>query len=559
MISRPFYQQGRIPASRFTRNLRCLVAGALAFAIMLSACGSDSTNAAQESDGTLVAVMPDQALQLSFDAGWTSSKDFYDMQLAIHATLIRKPYIETDQAGVYTQDLYSFEGVLAESVEYSDDGRTATFHLREGVISQAGNELTADDVIWSYERKFGSPTSITPYVVAPGLTDPSAQFEKIDDYTVSLTVPSAGMLFTTVATMADISGQIYDSTYLQEHATPDDPWATEWSSDVYDFGFGAYKIESISEGSETVLVANPDYALGEPEIKRIIRRVVPDAGNRVAALQNGDADIDIAPRSADQAELAQSSDFTIPTVPTNFFLMVNPNVQADPFTDSEVRRALAYAIDYEQIIQDIYHGRAVQANFPLQPDAPGFVADGLPEWTYDPEQALSILEDAGYSDGVGFTLTVGTSEPVLQDVAVSIQSSAEAAGFDIEIEALAPTQFAEKTQTGGAEAVLGTGSAITLSPSYELNLWTAPGATTNLSQWENEEFYGILAQASELPDPFSDEAGLLWNQAQQVWLSEDVAMVYVARMFPAVSMRSNVTGWGQRTDGAAEYAVMSIE
>jgi peptide/nickel transport system substrate-binding protein len=543
-----------------TLQRRTFLAGTTVVAggLTLAACSGDGDSGGGSADGQIVVVMPDQSTQNSFDAGFSVSLDFWDMQLALHSTLIRKPYKPSDEDGVVEQDLYSFEGLLAESYEVSADQLVYTFHLRQGVKSSQGNELTADDVIWSYQRKFGSDTSITPYVVAPAITDPDTQFAKVDQYTVTVTVARPGDGFTLLSTMADVTGQIYDTTYLKANASSDDPWATAWSSGRNDFGFGPYTVESTTEGSETVLKANPAYVLGEPAVKRIVRRVVADAGSRVTAMQGGDADIALALRSADQATLAGATGFTVSEIPANNHVMCPLVVTRAPFDDAQVRKAFALAIDYDQVVEQVFQGRAEKMNTFLRTDAPGYSGEGLPDYSYDPDGAKAMLAEAGHADGVAFTLTYSTAEGFTQDLAVSIQSSAKAAGFTIELEPLPSAQFSERTQNHDVQACIATGGAISLSPPYELLLNTTKDAASNISSWENDAFYAAVDNGVNAGDALSPEAGKFWNEAERIWLGDDAATVFVVNTFPTSALGPKLTGWAWRTDTAVDYSVLSF-
>ncbi|MDF2442360.1 MAG: peptide/nickel transport system substrate-binding protein [Subtercola sp.] len=550
--------RGRRPFSRARSSLlAATVVGAL---VALTACSAGSADSSSSNASTIVVVIPDQATQLSYDVGWTASTDFAEMQGLINANLIRKPYAATDDPAIVKQDLYNFEGVLAESYDLSADNTTVTFHLRQGVMSEHGNEFTANDVLWSYERKFGSDTSIVKYVTAPALTDPDKQFTVIDKYTISLTVPSSGSMFTMLSVLADVTGQLYDSTYLKENATPDDPWATKWSTGRTDFMMGAYRVESMVEGSETVLVANPGYALGTPKITKIIRRVVADAGSRVNALQSGDADVALGLRSSDMATLASNTKFIVPDLAANNFYFLSLTTTVAPFDNVAVRQAMAYAIDYDQIISQVFAGRATNDSTFLWSDAPGYDGTDLPRYSYDPAKAESMLAAAGITTPVSFTLTVPTSESTLQDAAVSIQSSAAAAGFSVDIESIPYAQFAEKTQKGEAQANLSPGSAFSLSPSYELSLFTTPGASTNTSQWSNQEFQDTVQAGIDSGDALTPTAGAFWNKAEQIWLGQDVPMIVVAKSKAVSAVNGEkLTGWTWRTDNSIYYSVMTFK
>ncbi|RZL70419.1 MAG: ABC transporter substrate-binding protein, partial [Rhodococcus sp. (in: high G+C Gram-positive bacteria)] len=217
-----------------------LLVGALA----LSACSDGGgSQASASTSGEIVVVTPDQASNVVRDYGYTAGTDNQDVTNNMHAQLIRKPYVEEDGSDALVQDYYNFEPYLADSYEVSPDQLVYTFHLRQGVMSEHGNELDADDVLWSFERKFATPGGGMAGYFKPMLVDPATQLKKIDPYTVSFTVEKAGYGLTLLANLAENIGSIYDSNYLIENSTPEDPYAVAWgAADMMrgNFGYGAY-------------------------------------------------------------------------------------------------------------------------------------------------------------------------------------------------------------------------------------------------------------------------------------------------------------------------------
>jgi peptide/nickel transport system substrate-binding protein len=173
----------------------------LALVLVVASCSSSSNNS--ESSGssadTLTLVTPDTGITWSLDNGFGG----YEQANNLHATLVKKPYVDSPQGkGVQQQDVYKYDPYLADSYTVSDDGLTYTFKLKEAK-SAAGNTLSADDVIWSFERKFATPTSVVPGVMAPSITDPASQVKKVDDRTVSfnLTIRTRSSGRPTIRTM----------------------------------------------------------------------------------------------------------------------------------------------------------------------------------------------------------------------------------------------------------------------------------------------------------------------------------------------------------------------
>lgn len=548
------------PPAHSTRPLRrhaAWTAALAAAALLLTACGG--AGSASVSDGTriveAVAAVPGG---LAFDSK-PGGYEAFEFTLLTGATLIRNPYVDdpTDpNAG--TQDLYDFEGVLAESYEVSEDGRTYTFHLRPGVVSQAGNPFDADDVLYSYERKWNS-TSIAPAISLPAITDPATQLEKIDDLTVSWTVAEPGHGFPLLSVISKISGEIYDKELLEEHATPDDPYAVEWSNTNGNFGFGPYVMESYQDGQQITYRANPDYPLGEPAVDQIVQRVVPDAANRASLVRNGDVDVAVQLRPSDVVDLAATDDVTTFTADTNNFLWAFLQTRTAPFDDVRVRQALFKAVPYDQIIAEVYKGRANPVVGLLNPGAPNHDPSGLVEQVYDPEGAKELLAEAGLTTPVPFTITMSNAVPDLQEAAVQIQSFAADAGFDVTLDVVPPAVFQERQSGKQFQMTMMRDMSVSYeSPPYSLLLaFPEDNEVRNTTQWFDPAYYDAVREGVAAGDSLSPEAAVHWNEAEQVWQAGR-PQIQIAKVQPLMAFRSGVEGFVHRTDNVLDFSVMSV-
>lgn len=540
------------------RRTTIAIATTATFGLVLAACSGDASTgdeASGEGDSLVIATAS-QPASFSYETsatGYAAAEFFANTQ----ATLIRNPYVEGSDGQDPMQDYYSFEPVLAESYDVSEDGLTYTFTLDPDAVSTAGNSLTADDVIFSLERKFETASSIVSFVSAPVITDPSTQVEKIDDMTVSFTIADRGYGFTLLSLLANTPFNIYDSTVLSENATDDDPYAVEWSGSNPNSGFGAYEVVDFSPGEEIVYEANEGFVLGEPPIERIVQRVVADAGQRANLVRAGDVQIATQLRPADQVELAREGVF-VPEVDTNAITFMPLTTTLEPFDDVEVRRALAYAIPYDAIMEDVYRGRAAPLAGILPSSAPGYDGSGLEPFTYDPETAESILSDAGYDEPVSFTLTVNNGYPDLQETAVQIQSAAQAAGFDITIEPVNNATFQEGLAAKSFQASMGRDYAIVQSPPYVLSLFYTAGSPLNWPDWEDSAFYEAIDEGNAVGDPLTDEAGAYWNVAEQRIQSE-VPTLWMAWVQPLNAFVEGIDGYAFRSDNVIDYSELSFE
>jgi peptide/nickel transport system substrate-binding protein len=397
------------------------------------------------------------------------------------------------------------------------------------------------------------------------IIDPDTQIKQIDPMTVSFTVAKPGYGFTLLSLLANVTGYIYDSTLLKQHATPSDPWAVDYSSNNPNIGFGAYERTSYIPGTSMVLTANPNYALAAPYYKKITFVVTADPGSRANAAKNNNAQVAVQLNPADQITLGKTAGVRVFTFPsTNMLTMFTMDTLSPPFNDVKVRQAMALAIPYSQIQKNVYYSRAISTVSVFDPTGdPNYIATGLHAPTYDPAKAMQILSAAGHPNGISFTLTVSNAVPDVQLAAIQVQSYAAAAGFHITISQQPAAAVSAGITSRVFPAYMWRDMAISSSPQYELNLFfqqhsqTDPGpAASNSSGWVNAQYLNDINQGAALPDPTSPQANVFWNEAQQI-TQDQVPQIYVGRIQPLNAFRSNVTGYANRLDNDIDYSMLA--
>ena len=552
------------PARPFRSTRLAALAVAAISTLVLGACGSGGPPGGGDSGGgntsdTLVEAVATVPGGLAFDAK-PGGYEAFEYTLLTGATLIRNPYVESkDDKNALTQDLYNFEGVSAESYDVSPDGTVFTFHLRKGVKSQAGNPFTADDVLWSYERKWKS-TSIAKSISLPAITDPSKQLVKVDDFTVTFTVAQAGHGFPLLSVISKISGEIYDSTLLKSKATADDPYAVAWSNENGNFGYGPYIMTSYKQNEQLTFDANPNYPLGEPAVKHIIQRVVPDAGNRATLVKNGDVDVAVQLRPADVAAMEKVDSVSTFQPDTNNFSWIFINSNKAPFDNKLVRQALFYAVPYQQIIDQVYQGRAKPAIGLLDPGSPGYDGTGLLEQKYDPAKSKELLAKAGVSGPVKYEILASSAVPDMEEMAVQIQSYAKDAGFEVTIAVVPPATFVERNSSGQWDTRIYRDMSVSYeSPPYSLLLaFPKDNPIRNTSGFNEPSYYAAVDAGVAAGDSLSAAAGKQWNKAQLIW-QDYRPQIQVAKVEPLMVFKKGVDGFVHRTDNVLDFSMMSFK
>jgi peptide/nickel transport system substrate-binding protein len=343
--------------------------------------------------------------------------------------------------GLVTRDTRS--GVhleLAEEMHWLDE-QTLEIRLRQGVPFHDGVEMTGDDVVFTFNRivqenaiEYPEPHSSPRRV----LIAPLESIEKVDDYTVVMHFsgpwpPALQML---------VHQQIIPKHYLEEVGTQ--------GFIEHPIGTGPFRFVSAdSDLKEIVLERFDDYYGGAPDlppvgpacVDRVVFRVIPDALTRMAALQVGEVDIvQVVPLDLVET-LAENPDIQVRTAPGTQPKWMEMNVNRPPFDDVRVRQALNYAVDKERIVDEIYGGRAVVLPGPLSP-LNNFANKDLEPYPYDPEKALDLLAEAGWTDSDGdgildmdgqpFAFTIDTLAE-WRPLAEAVAGQFEAIGIDASI------------------------------------------------------------------------------------------------------------------------------
>ena len=347
--------------------------------------------------------------------------------------------------GKWVFDLDKIRGELAESYEVSPDGLKLTFHLRKDAKFQDGSPVTADDVKWSLDRAVTAPILGKAQLLTGSMTS-ADQFKVIDPLTIEVTLPKPDKL--ALPNLATVYPIIINSKVAKEHATAEDPWAMAWLKE-HAAGSGAYVLESFKPGEQAIIKRNEDWNRGSADkpafFKRVIIQSVPEPATRANLVERGDADIVIDLQASDVQSLEAKGQLKVISTPQyNSVTFVAMNNKIPPFDNVNVRRAVAFALPYDDMFKAALFGRG----------APLFGAtwaDGKPPSggypipqpvKLDLDKARDYLKAAGLPEGFSttFSFNVGqasTAEPL----AALLKESLGKIGIKVDIQKLPDAQM----------------------------------------------------------------------------------------------------------------------
>ena len=255
-----------------------------------------------------------------------------------------------------------------------------------------------------------------------GSLEKPEQFVVVDDHTFRVDFIRKDRL--TMPDLAVIVPSIYNAGLIKKHATAKDPWGMDYTKSNTPGG-GAYKVVSWKPGVEVVYARNDDWKSGPlPELKRIIWRTIPSAGNRRALMERGDADVSFDLPNKDFAEMKKEGKVIVVSTPIgNGMYCVELNVKNPPFNNEKVRQAVAYALPYQKIMDAAMFGLANPLFGGKSNDVTSIAWPQPTGYTTDIAKAKALMQEAGAS-GIDTTISFDLGQGVVSEpIAVLIQES----------------------------------------------------------------------------------------------------------------------------------------
>src|SRR3981081_2372389 len=285
-----------------------------------------------------------------------STREAFAVSLSTYDRLVS--FGRKQLTGKWVFDLGKITGELAESYEVSPDGLKLTFRLRKDAKFQDGTPVTAEDVKWSLDRVVTAPVLGKAQLLTGSMTS-ADQFKVIDSLTFEVTLPKPDKL--ALPNLAPVYPIIFNSKVAKEHATAEDPWATAWLKE-HTAGSGAYVIDTFKPGEQVIMTRNEAWNRGTADksafFKRVIVQSVPEPATRANLVERGDADIVVDLQASDVQSLEAKGKLKVISTPQyNAVTFISMNNQIPPFDNINVRRAVAFALPYDDMFKAAVFGR----------------------------------------------------------------------------------------------------------------------------------------------------------------------------------------------------------
>jgi peptide/nickel transport system substrate-binding protein len=477
----------------------------------------------------------------SLDWELVFGKEVYDHVFNLNDRLTRwKQVPAPDEPGGFdlAWQAENFEEIteprMAEGWEVTNGGRTYTFSLRRGWPSHAGNELTAADVKWTFDRSFALQ-GITSFYNELATIERPEDVKVLDRYTVRMELAQPGPDL--LLTMSTFWRAIVDSELAKRHATTSDPGAKRWIKS-HDVGFGPFKLAELSPGRHVVWVAHKEHPF-PPRLREITFQEIAESSGRLAALTSGQAQAAEYLLPADVQQVQKSDALRLWNFQGYVIHSCPMNTKYPPLDDVRVRRALSYATPYQQIIEEVYRGFAGPAHGPLSDHAAGFDPNQSP-FSHDPERARELLREAGHANGFTTRLAFSTAEPLGEPVGGRLRGAFKDVGVTLELEALPPSTYNDALFTGKRPMFFQSFGADSPDPAYALGVFYQSTSSNNWSGYKSARTDACLATAGR--------PRLTWGERVEAHqrcaeiIAPDAPWIWIAQPGFQVSTRRDVTG-----------------
>ncbi|SDF56853.1 peptide/nickel transport system substrate-binding protein [Blastococcus fimeti] len=501
---------------RATRPLALAAAGALA----LTACGGgDSVDTGGGGDGggdnTLVAAVSAQPDQL--DPHVTTAYASFQVLENVYDTLV-----------VPDPEDLTMQPSLATEWETSEDDLEWRFTLRDGVTFHDGSEFDSADVVYSYNR-----------IIDEELSN-SFRFQNVESVeadgpetvVIRLTQPTPNLL--------ERIGSFKGMAILPENAAEDLDLTTEAN------GTGPFQLES-SDASSTVLTAYEDYWDGAPSVDGVEFRYITEPAAALTALQNGEVQWtdNVPPQQIES--LGDDDSVELETTASVDYWYMSMNYARPPFDNRDVRRAISFAIDREEVAEAAWFG-AAQANQTAIPEDSFFYYDYAP-FERDPEQARQLLAQAGVTTPLTMGLMVTDEYPETVTAAQVIAGQLEEVGITVEIETLDFATWLDRQGEGDYDAFF-LGWLGNLDPAAYYQEQHQTDGPNNYQGYSNPQVDQLLQQGATETEDEARKA--IYDQAAQI-IVDDVSYLYLYNPDVVQAWAPGLSGYQIRADKAINF------
>lgn len=520
------------------KRFLALILGTVMTASLIVGCGGKSSgnSGSAPADADAASTAPAQTADASagemveggeFIKGVSTEAPGFD-PFTVQTADARSIFFNIYEGLMKTQPDGSFAPGLAEKCEVSDDGKTYTFSLRQGVKFHNGNDLTMNDVVYSIEKAVTSGISgykeIAQYAAAGKVYTVSSEKTTNEDG------EEVEKYYVTAEDSADAPAD--DTTLIVNLKAPDSGFPAIVTSPIVPadaedlasnpIGTGPFQLVEFVEQDYTRLEKFADY-WGEPaHLDAVTLKYYENTASLATNYLAGA--IDGFNSNAGGWKELEGSEYVQNVRHSNAVQLLALNNEFEPFKDVRVRQAVAYAVDADEIIEKVSYGLGTKSGTPVIPGLQKYFNDELTSvYDVNVEKAKELLKEAG-QENLSFKIRVPSNYQVHVDTAQVIANQLAKAGINVEIESVDWNTWLNRVyKESEFEATIVSVDGPIAYPTSFLSRYVST-ASDNFVNFNSKAFDETYAKALEETD--DAEQVRLFKEAQKI-ISDECASVYI--------------------------------
>lgn len=387
--------------------------------------------------------------------------------------------------------MYNADGInyfLAKSIDTSDDKMTYTIHLRDDVKWSDGEKFTADDVVFTFEAMEEEENAGWAYsqLVYP---EGAVKIEKIDDYTVALTMPFVN------SAAVEMFSQIF---IMPKHVYENVENFENNDVNTKPVGTGPYVMAEYSPGSYVKFTKNESYFLGAPSVDNIVYRIIENENTAMTAIQSGEVNAWIgSPAQVAQMNLEAANLTVYPYQEGRVaYLMIN----AGRIKDENLRKAILYALDKKAIADAaLLDAQYYDLPWSFMPPNSQYFTEDVEKYEQNLDKSKELLADSGVTNQE-LTLAYVASDSLQSTSAIMIQEQLQKAGFKVNLTGVDSTALSQQMkQADNPYDMYFGGYIMGIDPDTFSSLFET-GAAYNYMHYDYPEIDDLFAQGRKETD-----------------------------------------------------------
>ena len=426
---------------------------------------------------------------------------------------------------------------IAERWEKIDSLRTR-FYIKDNIKFHNGDLLTVNDIKFSLNRLKNSP-------VVGTVGEPIDRVEIINDKIIDVITkyPYSPILLN----LSD-----YSASIVSEKAVISD----EKGFGQKPVGTGAYILENWSNIDKIILKKNKNYFRGEPKIDKLIFKAIPEAGVRVIGLETGEIDVAYTVSPIDVPTVIKNNNLDIISKSPSAIEFIGFNTSKAPFNNKDLRKAVTYALDVDEILKAVLSTYGTNINSPLAPSAFGYTTD-RPTYTKNLEKAKEYLKKSGYENGLTVEITYHSNQ-VSEQIAQIMQAQLKEIGIELKVNPLEWSAFINSTSKGEQQMFHLGRTAPTNDANESLVVFNSKskGSGGNRFFYDNPSVDKLLDEASK--ESNTEKRALLYKEAINT-IQEDSVMAFSFTRDVIVGVNKRVKGLNIHPSGVNKFKNIYIE